>query len=79
MDKSFRLPPSKKCNMRGCDHNTTPEDEIQMPFKGKTLLLSLCPNCGEALKKLPQTGKLNFTSFSGNGYRYVEEAYPANP
>ena len=62
--------------MRGCDHKTTPENEIKIPFKGNCLLLSLCKDCTDILNTLPQTGKLNFQSFVGNGYRYVTEIYP---
>ena len=72
MDKHFRLPAKTECVMKGCDSNVTPEDEIQMPFQGNTLLLSLCPTCTENLPTL-----MNFQSFSGNGFRYVEEIYPA--
>lgn len=74
MDKHFRLPTSKVCVMKDCDNTTLPNDEIQIPFKGDTLLLSLCHHC---VNNLPRDMK--FQSFSGNGFRYVEEIYPANP
>ena len=72
MDKHFRLPASKKCVWKDCDSAVTPDDEMQIPFKGNTLLVSLCLACR---KKLPASVK--FQSFSGNGYRYVELVYPA--
>jgi len=71
MDKHFRLPPSNQCTWQGCHHPVRPENEIQIPFNGKTLLLSLCETCFEQLPK-----KMSFQSFSGNGRQYVTEIYP---
>ena len=72
MDKHFRLPASKKCTWIDCENTVGAEDEIQILFQGKTLLLSLCPTCHESLPT-----NMKFKSFSGNGYRYVESIYPA--
>lgn len=72
MDRHFRLPPSNKCVFQGCHHPVPKDTEIQMPFDGQTLLLTLCETC---IDNLPTNMK--FQSFSSNGYRYVEEIYPA--
>ena len=72
MDKHFRLPASNKCVMRGCHHVLKQGTEIQIPHKENTLLLSLCETCLENLPK-----DMKFQSFSGNGFQYVEEIYPA--